>query len=423
MNKALTNEPKLRIALLGYRSHPHVGGQGIYLHYLSKALADLGNEVVVYSGPPYPQLVDNVRLVKVPGMDLYALEHPMRALKLRNLFSVTDLYEWFSKLSGGFAEPYTFGRRLVKYHLSELQTFDIVHDNQSLCPGLLDLQQMNCKIVATIHHPIHRDRQLALESASNSGHKILIRRWYHFIKMQEKVVHKLKHLVTVSQQSRRDIEKYFSLSANKVEVIPNGIDTQIFKPLPNIAKIPERIITTASSDQTLKGLHILLQAFAQIHKAKPTTELLIVGKLKSHSLAEKTFNALDANTRAHVSFVSNLSTEKLVELYASANVAVCPSLYEGFGMPALEAMACGVPLVSSDGGALPGVVGDAALLFPAGQADALANACVEMLESKNLQVNLSLKALARVKANFCWRQVAQRYLTFYMSILARHAYA
>lgn len=425
-NSAHTNPalatPRLRIALLGYRSHPHVGGQGIYLHYLSKALAEQGHEVAVYSGPPYPQLVDDVQLVKVPSLDLYAHPRPLRALKLKNLASFTDVYEWLSKLSGGFAEPYTFGRRLLKYHARELKTFDIVHDNQSLCSGLLDLQKAGCKVVATIHHPIHMDRQLALDSALNSGHRSLVRRWYRFIHMQEKVVRELKHLVTVSQQSQRDIEKHFSLVVDNIAVIPNGIDTRIFKPLPAIAKIPARLISTASSDQTLKGLHILLRAFVQIQQSLPEAELVIVGKLKTRSLAHNILEAMNENVRARIKFISNLGTEELVEQYASASVAVCPSLYEGFGMPALEAMACGLPLVCSDGGALPEVVAEAAMLVPAGKVDELAKACLSVLQDSSLQTKLSARALTRVNNSFCWQTVAQSYLDFYQTVLAERAY-
>lgn len=423
MNIALTHEHKLRIALLGYRSHPHVGGQGIYLHYLSKALAEIGHEVVVFSGPPYPRLAEGVQLVRVPSLDLYAKAKPLRSLTWKNLFSYTDMYEWFSKLSGGFAEPYTFGRRLLKYHGEKLKNFDIIHDNQSLCYSLLNLQKAGCRVTATIHHPVHKDRDLAIASVTESGHRLLIRRWYRFIGMQEKVALQLPCIVTVSQRSREDIVNNFKLDTSSIAVIPNGIDTRLFKPQAHIAKQAQRIITTASSDQTLKGLHILLQAFTHIQHTRPGCELFVVGKLKNDSLAHKVFTSLNDETKSKIHFRSGLSTEQLIELYASATVAVCPSLYEGFGMPALEAMACGLPLVSSDGGALPEVVGEAGLLVPAGNVEKLADTCTMLLADTAMQATLSKKALKRVQAHFCWQNIAQRYLAFYYSMLPEHVNA
>ncbi len=106
-------ERPLRIALLGYRSQPHTGGQGVYLRFLSKSLLDAGHQVDVISGPPYPDLCPGVGLVKLPSMDLYA--NGLRSLRPHHLRSMTNVIEWTSKLTGGFAEPYTFGRRAVKF--------------------------------------------------------------------------------------------------------------------------------------------------------------------------------------------------------------------------------------------------------------------------------------------------------------------
>ena len=161
---ATHSKSSLRIALLGYRSHPHVGGQGIYLHYLSKALVDLGHSVDVISGPPYPELDPRVHLIQLPSLDLYAHPNPTRALKLKHCLSLADFYEWWSKLSGAFGEPYSFGRRLNNYFRKHKPHYDIVHDNQSLCYGLLDLQKRGVTVIATVHHPITQDRDLALSS-------------------------------------------------------------------------------------------------------------------------------------------------------------------------------------------------------------------------------------------------------------------
>jgi glycosyltransferase involved in cell wall biosynthesis len=120
----------LRIALLGYRSQPYGGGQGVYLKYLSKALVEAGHHVDVISGPPYPHLDSRVRLIELPSLDLF--ENGLVSLRPRHLSSLTNIIEWTSKLTGGFAEPYTFGRRAVKYLKQHGHNYDLIHDNQSL---------------------------------------------------------------------------------------------------------------------------------------------------------------------------------------------------------------------------------------------------------------------------------------------------
>lgn len=408
----------LRICLLGYRSHPHVGGQGIYLHYLSKALVDAGHQVDVISGPPYPDLDVRVRLIKLPSLDLYAAPSHVRALRWHHLGSFTDTFEWWTMLTGGFAEPYTFGRRLVRYFRRHPAQYDIIHDNQSLCYGLLTLQARGLPVVATVHHPITRDRELALAAAPDWGHRLLVRRWYSFLAMQRKVARQLRHIVTVSEQSRRDIAGAFGRPAHTIQVIPNGIDTTLFRPLPGYARDPHLLITTASSDQPLKGLSVLLRALAQLRRSYPQLRLLVIGKLKPDGATRRELDDLGLGDK--VEFVSGLTTEQIVAHYATASIAVVPSLYEGFGLPAGEAMACAVPLVCSDGGALPEVVGDAACLVKAGDVAALAEALKHLLQNPTLREHLGAAGRAHMVKQFSWPIVAQTLVNFYRAeILAR----
>ncbi len=406
----------LSIALLGYRSHPHVGGQGIYLHYLSKALVEMGHRVDVISGPPYPELDARVNLIRLPSLDLYAHKNPHWALRPKHFLSFADFYEWWSKLSGGFGEPYCFGRRLVKYFASNNKHYDIVHDNQSLCYGLLRLQDKGENVIATVHHPITRDLELALQAAPTKGQRWLIKRWYNFVPMQKKVVQKLKHIITVSEQSRRDIADAFSLSQEIITLIPNGIDTEIFKPLPHISRKPWQIITTASSDQPLKGLSILLKAVANLRAEFPELKLLIIGKLKEGGDTEKELNTL--KLKGCVEFKSGISTKQLVQEYAQSKLAVVPSLYEGFGLPAGEALACGIPLICSDGGALPEVVGDAAFSVRAGDVAELINALRILLTDKALCADFSDKGRAHSLQHLSWSIVATQLSDYYRHILS-----
>lgn len=404
-------ESGLRIALLGYRSHPHVGGQGIYLHYLSKALVELGHNVDVISGPPYPELDARVNLIQLPSLDLYAMKYPTRALHFKHLLSVADFYEWWSKLSGGFGEPYCFGRRLVSYFKKYKPQYDIVHDNQSLCYGLLQLQKQGENVIATVHHPITRDREIALQAATTKGQRWLINRWYSFLNMQKEVVQGLNHIVTVSQQSKQDIAEAFARPVEKITVIPNGIDTEVFQPLPHIKRKPWKIITTASSDQPLKGLSVLLNALVQLRSEFPELHLLVIGKLKPDGVTEKELNSLQLADC--VEFKTGISTEELVAAYAESKIAVVPSLYEGFGLPAGEALACGIPLICSDGGALPEVVGSAALMVKAGDVSELVNAIRKLLNDDAMCEQLSLAGRAHSLQHLSWLVVGEKLSDYY----------
>ncbi|WP_439134000.1 glycosyltransferase family 4 protein [Pseudomaricurvus sp.] len=408
-------ENPLNICLLGYRSHPFVGGQGVYLNYLSKALVEMGHRVDVMSGPPYPQLDPRVTLIKVPSLDLFEAPSHVTALRPRHLTSWSDFFEWWSMLTGGFAEPYTFSRRVAKLMKSRGKQYDIVHDNQCLGYGLLELQKQGIPTVATVHHPITRDLKLALKAAPNWRQRLLIRRWHSFLRMQKKVVQQLDHIVTVSECSQKDIAEAFDRPVNTISLIHNGIDTDTFQPRAHISSIPYRIMTTASADQPLKGLRYLLEAIAELKPSFPDIELLVVGKLKEGGQTEKLLASL--GLKESVQFVSGISTEALVDQYAQASVVVSPSLYEGFGLPAGEAMACGCAVISSDGGALPEVVGDAGLVVPAGNSRALADALESVLSDEVLRKSLQVKGRQRILEQFCWKVAAREFTHYYHQIL------
>lgn len=400
----------LRICLLGYRSHPHVGGQGIYIKYLSKALVDLGHNVDVVSGPPYPELDPRVKLIKMPSLDLFECNSHVTALRWHHLKSFSDTFEWLSMLTGGFSEPYTFGRRVAKFLRREGHNYDLVHDNQSLAYGLLDIQKSGLPVVATLHHPITRDYQLALNAAPNWWQNLLVRRWHSFLRMQGKVVRKLNHVVTVSAQSQQDIADAFKRPARRTPIMYNGIDTEVFKPLIGTKRQSNLLITTSSADQPLKGLRFLLEAMAQLRVTYPRLRLQVIGKLKTGGDTEKLLHHL--NLAHAVEFTSGITTPELVEHYNRATLAVTPSLYEGFGLPAGEAMACETPVITSDGGALPEVVGDAGLVVPAGDSDSLANAIGQLLKDSHRRKQFGKLGRERILKQFSWQVKAHR-LTYY----------
>ncbi len=405
----------LKIALCGYRSNPFSGGQGVYIKYLSKALADAGHSVSVISGEPYPHLHPSVELIPLPGLNLYAEENHLTALKAPHLGSATDLFEWTSMATGGFPEPYTFGRRLRRYLRHHGKQFDIIHDNQSLASGLLDIQAAGLPLTSTIHHPITWDRDIALAHAHTRIEKLGIRRWHNFLRMQTRVAKRLEHIVTVSENAKRDIATAFGLPGERITVVPNGIDCDEFKPIPGTPRNPVQIITTASADQPLKGTQHLIPAIASLLPTFPDLKLVFIGRPKpggkTEALIEKA--GLWPNIEIH----TGISNETLVALYAQSSIAVVPSEYEGFGLPAGEAMACGVPVVSTDGGALPEVVGDAGIVVPAKSSGALAQAIGELLQNEPRRHVLGQSGRERVLREFSWQQAADRMVQHYRRVI------
>lgn len=407
----------LRIAILSYRSDPKVGGQGVYVDYLSKALVEAGARVDVISGPPYPELSKDVRLVKLPSLDLYAKPNfGHTALRPHHLLSPTDTYEYFGHLSGKFVEPYTFGQRVFDYMKRAHGQYDVVLDNQTLASGISKItSRLKRPLTTIIHHPITRDRKLALEAAPSWKHRLLVRRWYAFHRMQVRNARNLSMITCPSEHAKADIVSEFGVSPERIHPIPLGVDQVTFRPSADTPRAAQRIITTASSDTPLKGLHILLDAFAQILKTNSEAELVVIGKLRNGQ-ARKRLKALDLESR--VTFKSDLTREELANEFRSATVAVTPSLYEGFGLPAAEAMSCGTPVIVTDGGALPEVAGEAGLIVPKGDPAALAQAITGLLDHPDAQKRMGAACLKRAQARFNWDAIAPFYLSFFEEAIA-----
>lgn len=398
----------LRIAFLSYRSDPKVGGQGVFLTQAARALAARGHKVDVLSGPPYPELPEGVNLVEIPSLDLYAQPHNGHlSLRWRHLLSWTDLAEYFGHLSGKFMEPYTFGRRMARYLAARRHDYDVVLDNQSLCSGLLKAQGLGLPVVGVIHHPIRRDLELALEAEPRPKIRWLIRRWYSFLRMQEKVAPRLDKVIVVSESAGRDVARYLKIAPERMTAIPLGIDQEVFHPQPDLRRRERRILTTASADVPLKGLSVLLRAYAALRPAYPDLELVVIGKLKPEGTTARLLDTLDL--RDAVTFVSGLTNQEMAEQYARATICVTPSLYEGFGLPAAEAMCCAAPVVVTDGGALPEVVGEAGVVVRRGDSEALATAIAQLLDDPAKRAALSEAARRRAREVFSWSRAGEAY--------------
>jgi len=398
---------KLRIALLSYRSDPRVGGQGVFTANISRALASRGHNVTIISGPPYPDVPEGVARQRLPSLDLFAQPLLGRyALRPRHLKSWTDTAEYFGHVSGKFMEPWSFGRRAAKWLDRHGDCFDVVLDNQCLASGLLDIQR-RLPVVAVIHHPIRRDLEMQLAAEPDWKKRLLTRRWYGFVPMQERVARRLDNVVTVSSASARDIAQCMGVDEARIRVVPLGVDQATFAPREEpLAAQPLRIVTASSSDVPLKGLRHLLAAFEALTPDWPELELVVVGKPREGPTRDLV-RRLEQQGRLR--FVNGLATSDLADLYSSATLSVTPSLYEGFGLPAIEAMACGTPVVVTDGGALPEVVGDAGLIVRAGCGDALRVAIDGLLRDSKQREAMAAAGLARVRERYCWDRVGEAY--------------
>ena len=400
----------MKIALLSYRSHPFSGGQGIYIRHLSNAFNALGHEVFVISGPPYPELSKGVKLIKIPSLDLFSVESRIKAFRLRFLLSPIDLIEWLGIMSGGFPEPYVFGKRLESFLEDTEIKFDVLLDNQSLCYSLLNIQK-SYPLVTTIHHPITRDHKIALDNARNWKERLSTNRWHGFLKMQKKVAPKLQKIICPSAQSKEDVIGEFLVERDSIDVVLNGIDVNSFRFRGDKRPHTNRIVTTASADIPLKGLKYLIRSLPEIIKKFPDTNLQVIGRSPQGGGIRKLISKL--NLVDKVSFHSQLSESEVVEIYSCAEIAVIPSLYEGFGFGAGEAMSCGVPLISTTSGGLKEVIGDAAIIIKSGSSEEIEKAVIELFSNPNKQELYSHLGRKRMEDKFDWLVSANQYLEIF----------
>jgi glycosyltransferase involved in cell wall biosynthesis len=412
---AAEGEP-LRIAYLSYRGKPHVGGQGVYTRHLTKALVDLGHTVEVLGGQPYPILDDRVKLTKLPSLDIFNDHYPGRFPAYWELRHWEDWVEVLQFSAGTFPEPLSFSLRAWSELRSRTTEFDLVHDNQCLGYGVLAIDRL-IPTVVTLHHPISKDRRLEQDHAADWRKRMSIGRWYSFVRMQARVARRMPRIVVVSENSIKDIHDDFGVAYGRMRLVPVGVDPELFRPRPEVARQPGRLITTASADVALKGLAYLLEAVAKLRTERDVT-LTIIGRPKEGKSAD----LIDKlGLRDVVTFVSGVSDERIVELYAEAELAVVPSLYEGFSLPAVEAMATGICLVATDGGALPEVTGrdgDTVLSCRAGDVEALAATLRRGLDNPALRARVGAAGRRRVIERWSWRRCAQLTVEQYREVLA-----
>lgn len=409
----------LRIAFLVYRGNPQCGGQGVYTRHLTRELVALGHSVEVFSGQPWPSLDPGVGFTPVPGLDLYREPDPFRLPHPRELRDLAAAAELGVMLTAGFGEPLAFSLRARRMLRARRGCFDVVHDNQCLGTGMLGILADGWPLLTTLHHPITVDRQLALAHAEGHWQRLTTRRWFGFLGMQVRVARRLPAVVTVSASSRADIAAQMGVDPERITVVPVGVDHTVFRPQPGVLPVPGRVMVTSSSDVPMKGLVPLLEAVSLLRPAR-SLELVVIGRPRPGGRVDRAIERL--GLRQAVRCVSGISDEELARCYAEAQVAVVPSLYEGFSLPAVEAMACGVPVVATTGGALPEVVGrsgETAVLVPPDDPAALATAIGRLLDDPQARARLGAAGRQRVLDRFTWRVTAEGTAECYRALLGQ----
>ncbi|MDB9995875.1 glycosyltransferase family 4 protein [Gammaproteobacteria bacterium] len=392
---------------MSYRSAPFGGGQGIYVYELSKALKSIGHNVDVISGPPYPELIADIELIKLPGLNLFNTFKFRERLKIffhAKTKSLDDWYEFSSTLLGGFPELQTFGNR-AKIFLSD-KNYDAVIDNQSISFGMIDIQKSK-PLIEIMHHPITKDYFYELKFARGLVQRLSKMRWFSFLKMQKKVAKQIKVVVTPSLNSKQDIHHDFKVPMQNIQVIPNGIDFNIFCPLPNIVPRANGVITTASADVPLKGLDFSLHAIARLKSEYPDINLTVIGSPRAEGHTERLIKKLKLEEQ--VSFKTNLTKEEITHEYAKSSVAVVSSLYEGFGFPVGEAMACATPLVATNVASIPEITGAFAQLIPAEDEEAIYQGIKNIFQKPQKYKIQAELGRQHIIENFNWTKIGHAY--------------
>jgi len=409
----------VKICLLCNRGNMYCGGQGVYLYYLSSELQRMGHQVHVIVGPPYPQIPEGVVAHKVENLNFYDTgakatlrQNPSRVLTPLNLYELAATRLWM------FPEMFAFSIRAY-FKLRQLlpeYRFDIIHDNQTLAYGILLMKTFGIPIVATIHHPLPIDKKADIAQARNFRERLGRVMFYPFF-MQHLVSRRMDRVITVSRSSAMETRDAFGVREEKLRVVYNGIDTATFKKMEEVRKEPYSLIVVANTRDRKKGVFYLLQAVRLLKGDLPVKLTIVDDPDPEEGFAPYLVRKYDLEDV--VSFTGRLSTPELVKHYCQAEIAVTASTYEGFGLPAAEAMACSTPVVATTAGALPEVVEDgvSGILVPPADPHALAGAIKLLLGDENLRRNMGEEGRKRVERHFSWREAAKETLAIYEEVL------
>jgi glycosyltransferase involved in cell wall biosynthesis len=273
-----------------------------------------------------------------------------------------------------------------------------------------------CRSVVTIHDCIHLRFPQYLPN----------RLAYAYARAQMwTATHRAARVITVSEASKRDILRYFRVPESRIDVIYNAIDDRFWQQpdAEDVARVRERyrldhpFVLYAGNIKPHKNLERLIEAFHLLrqHAAMKDVEMLIIGdEISKYATLRRAVHR--HKLHKHVRFFGFVSDQTLAALYRLAGVFVFPSLYEGFGLPPLEAMASGTPVITSNVSSLPEVVGDAALLIDPYDPAAIADAMQRVLANPALAADLSSRGLVRAR-EFSWERSIARVREIYAEVM------
>ena len=405
---------KLKIGLLSYRSDPFSGGQGIYIKNVSEALQNRGHEITIFSGNPLPIVSNKIKVVEINTPGYFETFNSFERFKIFQAQEKTrlDLWDFIETFTGTFTEPIFFGDRLLQNteFAKTADSYDVFHDNQSISNYP---DSINKKLITTLHHPIHVDRDIDLENESSFLRKLAIKRWYSFLNFQKKNLKKVKKIISPSKSSKKDICHYFQYPAEQISVIWNGIDLADCK-FHQRTSFNSEFVTIISSDVPMKNLRNILKALYLLKNDGLDAKLTIIGDLRDDN--KKLINDLDLNDL--VSFRRKLPRNELIKILNASDIGIAASSYEGFGFPLVEMIATGLPVIVSDKASLPELAGEAGLKFNSDEVSDLKEKMKELIKNHTLREKLAKNSKVRRDAFFGWDEYAKKLEDLFEEIIS-----
>ncbi len=420
------SERPLRIAFHAYRGNMRCGGQGVYLWHLARELARAGHRVDVFCGAPYPDPMpfvgrfEQIRNPQYWGKWFSRDRRPFLEYGVAAIFEPLAFYELGASWLGFLPEPFAFsvrGFRRIAGHLRTGDRWDVIHDVQSLGYGLLGLRRLGVPVVTTIHHPLTVDRRHSFVRDQTFADALGTMK-FHPVGMQGFVARRLDAVITSSQESAREIIRDFRVRPERLHMLANGVDTEFFRPDPRVERRPGEVLCVGRAGDPTKGIDTLVDALALL---PPNVRVRLVDDDHPQNRARGRARRLGCADRLEIT--GRLTNEALLESYRRASLVVVPSNYEGFGLPAVEAMACGTPVGASRAGALPEVVDPegGGVLIPPRDAEALAKASRSLIEQPEARATLGARARASVVSRYGWPRIAAATVDVYREVTGRGA--
>jgi glycosyltransferase involved in cell wall biosynthesis len=416
----------MKIAFIMYQGNMYSGGQGVYLHYMTRELVRMGHEVHVISGRPYPRLDDGVVHHRLHTYTLWAFldgrdegaynDAPFAFLHPWNLYEFASTRVSLGSLFLSFSVR-AF-QKLVEIE-REQGRFDLVHDNQTLGYGVLAMKKvLGRPVVASIHHPLAIDKANNLREAKSMVRRISREMWFPG-RMQSVVANGVDMVLTGSANSRRSVSASMEIPIEHIRETPYGVDDDVMRPMSGVQREPGTILFVGDSEDRNKGARFLIEACARL--AGVVDFRLIIKDKKPKDMTVVPPLVWGLGLQPYVEYIDRLPVDELVRLYNRVQILVSPSLYEGFGLPAAEAMACGTAVIATTAGAFPEFIrdGETGVLVPPGDPDALAAGIKMLLGDPARCVAMGAAASEHIRRDFTWQRTALETVDLYGEILAR----